>query len=858
VNDQVEPEEEHALEATARQLLVEWANAQDHWVRQLVAEVLSSGARPSADAIDAIFAAFLAEKDLSDETAAVVPPLMLEEAAEAAAEALLITRLSEVTGVNALASGQVIEFNPGLTVLFGENATGKTGYARVLKQLAAVRRVEPILPNVHDPAAPTAQSARIDYRVGQLERTLPWTGETGVPPFTHVAIFDSPCVLLHVDEDLSYVFTPNDLALFRHVTAGLGDVRSRLSEAVAARRPAANAFLPRFTRGTSVFVLVETLGAASDLDKIRELARVSEHETASLADLETRVTALQTDADASRLAVARGRRDLHERLMEFANIVASFDAEAYNEAVETAAAAEAEYANLRRELFGQDQEDGAAKWQDFVLGGEAYREHLEQHDYPQAGDSCLYCQQPLSDEAMALLRRYREFANAESRKRSDDARGLARTVARHLTGCDAPGLSEAVAAQQQNDADDPALSAAVELLDAVTPQQAATTEIKPVDWGSLNTTAVELREASTARKDAAAALVADLTTKSGERAEALATATSERNEMKDRLELKRLLPNIETYISDARWAARASQLERNFTSLLRSLTEVAKTASEQLLNADFQQRFTEECARLRAPAVALDFPGRQGQAARRKTVAATRPSSVLSEGEQKVIALADFIAEASLRLTPSPVVFDDPVNSLDYRRVSEVASRIAALAAHRQVIVFSHNIWFVTELLGHFESNRDRCSYYDVNDDPEKGMVVPGSHPRVDTVNNIKSKINQLIQSADTTEGETREALIQSAYSWIRSWSEVVSETELLGGVTQRYQAHVMMTALPNIKVEHLPAAIGVILPIFQRACRVTEGHSQPLETLAVRPSLADLKQDWEKLQAARKAYQDA
>ena len=35
-----------------------------------------------------------------------------------------------------------------LTVLLGENASGKTGYVRVLKSIAAVRGSEPVLSNV--------------------------------------------------------------------------------------------------------------------------------------------------------------------------------------------------------------------------------------------------------------------------------------------------------------------------------------------------------------------------------------------------------------------------------------------------------------------------------------------------------------------------------------------------------------------------------------------------------------------------------------------------------------------------------------------------------------------------------------
>ena len=232
-------------------------------------------------------------------------------------------------------------------------------------------------------------------------------------------------------------------------------------------------------------------------------------------------------------------------------------------------------------------------------------------------------------------------------------------------------------------------------------------------------------------------------------------------------------------------------------------------------------------------------------------------SSVLSEGEQKVIALADFIAEASLRTKPTPMVFDDPVNSLDYRRLEYVVDRVCQLSEDRQVIVFTHNIWFATEILARFENNTSECTYYDVAESEDaRGIVTPGSHPRWDTYRQTKGKINTLIQEARAaSSAEVKEALVESAYGYIRNISETIVEQELLRGVTQRYTPHVAMTKLPQIKGDRLAQAISTILPIFEKGCRIFQGHSQPLERLSVRPSLAELEQDWGDLQAARDAY---
>lgn len=95
------------------------------------------------------------------------------------------------------------------------------------------------------------------------------------------------------------------------------------------------------------------------------------------------------------------------------------------------------------------------------------------------------------------------------------------------------------------------------------------------------------------------------------------------------------------------------------------------------------------------------------------------------------------------------------------------------------MIVFTHNIWFATEMLSRFEKDKDRCTYYGITDDPGKGVVVPGSKPRWDTVSKTTGKVNQLIQGAKGAEGAVQDALIESAYSTIRGWWETVVETEL-------------------------------------------------------------------------------
>ncbi|MGH2833390.1 MAG: AAA family ATPase, partial [Solirubrobacteraceae bacterium] len=104
-----------------------------------------------------------------------------------------------------------------------------------------------------------------------------------------------------------------------------------------------------------------------------------------------------------------------------------------------------------------------------------------------------------------------------------------------------------------------------------------------------------------------------------------------------------------------------------------------------------------------------------------------KPSTVLSQGEQRIIALADFLAEALMRPSGAPLVFDDPVCGLDRSHAGHLATRLAELSVRRQVIVFTHDIWFVGELLGRVGPDRDRYTHYSIVDQPEAGVILKAS-----------------------------------------------------------------------------------------------------------------------------------
>ncbi len=837
-----------------RTALADWANSGDEWIRFLVRHVLATGRPLAAPTLDDAYDLFREEKGLDPRSMGIEPALEVELGVVQREAALTIARVDEVHGVNALAPGAVIDFNDGLTILFGENGTGKTGYARILKALAASRKADPILPNVHEDA-PSSPRARIDYSLGGVPGLLQWTGETGKAPFTRMSVFDSPAVNFHVDDDLEYVYTPATLALFTHVTNALQAIQEKAGVEVRDLTPSSGALLSRFKRGSSLYPKIETLGASTDLAELEALQIAGVEGEERLTELQRSLGALQSNAAGTQLAALRRVQRVIAVAAGYASTVAGFDAAAYEDDVSEHHRLAQEYSAFRDALFAAARLPAAPDetWQRFIVAGEAYRRHLQDVGAASA-DLCLYCRQSLSDDAARLLDRYGALLEDVLATRLDDRReALARSA--ELLSSQPWAEVDTFLDEQEAPEDAPdyvlLLGEVSGFRSEINSAVASGSALDPALIAALASIAQRLDVLSTE----IGASIDELDRRVQDRDVVMGELQRELLEHEARLELGKVMPDIRVRVARAKRAHQLEILSRKLPATLRQVTELSKAASEALINQNFEALFAEECNALRAPELRLEFVGRQGRAQRRKVLAGKhRPSKVLSEGEQKVIAIADFLAEARLTGITAPVVFDDPVTSLDHRRINEVADRVAALAKDNQVIVFTHDILFATNLLSRFEKTT-KCTYFQVSDEGGKGQVARATGPRWDTVKNITKQINATIEAAKKAEGELRASLVRTGYDWIRSWCEVFTEMELLQEVTQRYQPNVKMTMLPKIKSDALPDAIETITKIFEDACRHIDGHSQPLVTLAVSPTLTGLESDWNELQECRKAY---
>ena len=143
----------------------------------------------------------------------------------------------------------------------------------------------------------------------------------------------------------------------------------------------------------------------------------------------------------------------------------------------------------------------------------------------------------------------------------------------------------------------------------------------------------------------------------------------------------------------------------SFIPLLKKITESAKEAHEELVVADFETRLDAEYKALTEKpmtsfGVMLARKGSEASVTVLPQIGGKEIEAVLSEGEQRVHALALFFAE--LETCPhSVLVFDDPISSFDYNYIANYSTRLRDFTlAHptRQIIVLTHNWEFFVQL----------------------------------------------------------------------------------------------------------------------------------------------------------------
>lgn len=623
-------------------------------------------------------------------------------------EPIRLEAIGDIAGVNALVPDQELTFGgTGLTIIYGDNASGKSGYARLIREAVTARIKGDLLGDVFAKEQ-TPRAASVRYLVGEKQEC--WTlGGPSHQPLSSIRFYDEMCGDAYVTSASEISYRPSALTLLDRLSSACDQIQQELG-----RRLAENAQtkpeLPMLPDGTVAMRFLSSLDADTTqaaIDVATTLASDHDQILAQKLQEEGRLKGSDPTKEKTRLTqLAAHWRKVQAYVKQLATALEAEAIQATKEQRETAAAlAEAAKIASARDFDAEPLVGvGSATWRRLWDAAREYSvaEAYHDHEFPVATDeaTCVLCQQPLGAEGADRLTRFQAFVtDTTSRDADTAARELAATRDRLAVLQSQPSnvmtaLGHLQAGGEQiGEAQDWIASATaaveklVQWLDGSSADLPAAPQPSPA--ASIDARCNALASSSDAIDastfdDSLRALSAEI--RELQSASLLAAAKTNLTAEVDRLKARAL-------IEKARRLTDTTGITRKSTDL--TTTHVTSVVRDQ---------FTRETERLHLRRVTLDPTGGRKNVTlehQPKLLGATVSAnidSVLSEGEQTALGLAGFLTEVMFDDSKSGIVLDDPVSSLDAGRRSRVAKRLIELAADRQVIVFTHEATFVTAL----------------------------------------------------------------------------------------------------------------------------------------------------------------
>ncbi len=286
------------------QEIAKWAEDLPYW-EQVALDKIIGGVEITDEVVEELFHYLLEDLGLDGLPSVERPTLCnLQSDAEEiilSSEKPLLKRIYNLKNINALVPNQELTFGPQLTVIFGANGSGKSGYARVIGCAAFTRGDKEILPDVTKTQAPQDPlCADIELLYG--DKTIPIhyvVGET-CPQLRSFYVFDSTSVKNHLTKENPMSFSPGGLEVLTRLSEVTDQVRKRL-QSECEKKQTVNIYEPLFIGELQVQALVTDLGAATEVDVLCKLAQLTDEERKGIATRELAIAELRNQKIAEQI-----------------------------------------------------------------------------------------------------------------------------------------------------------------------------------------------------------------------------------------------------------------------------------------------------------------------------------------------------------------------------------------------------------------------------------------------------------------------------------------------------------------------------------------------------------------------------
>ena len=691
--------------ATTNEEFIEWLEEQAIWVKDAALTYYETGKftekdikRFSTECIDEV-SGIKREIDITK-----LNILIRDDRSDFA-----IKSINNIMGVNALATGKTLEFGEsGITVVYGENGAGKSGYIRILKKLADAKYKEELKDNVYF-AKKTKQTCEVCVIHNDVEETLKCDlskdGEHSL--LKDVDIFDTKISKAYVESSKEASYEPWVFSMLSAIAKVASEVKDEI-ERKKTEVKCIEIFIPEDLTGIDICQTVLNVTEKTELaDEFFEWGAEQE-QTLVKKEKESNIDMISASIESLRKEIEQ-LKALHKYIAQFKEFFSRTNVEAIQNArkqlevaKEEQQAAKILFENTADELDKRSVSNQA--WINLWKAAKKYYNSFLKSEgiieYTNEDGKCPLCGQSLSAEH--YVNRMQSIDKYINGSVSEQVTEKKKNLIELLQKCPRAW------AQEQSELS--VSSAGVESISAKISEVIETIRTYSALIHSENVEKAEIVEIDI--EDTLHLVENCVKDKANTRQKQLDLLGDEDH--------KRLITEIKSlraqkYISGIQGEvnSRIEYLKKmslyNRAEKLTATNKISKLSTalaKELLTDDYEKRFNDELKMLTKGTVRAVI--RQQKASRGKIPfkvelegvedKTAAPSDVLSEGENRVVSLAAFFAESSGRNAKSPLIVDDPISSLDYKYEASVIHRLVEVSKNRQVVVFTHRLSMVVGL----------------------------------------------------------------------------------------------------------------------------------------------------------------
>ncbi len=821
--------------SAAIDLIRDWATGIAYW-EQAVLEKLAAGFTLTEKDHQRFLNLMLEDSGLASKTQANRPKLSFPATLPNASPAtsFRIERLANLRNVNALPPAQQLTFGPQLTIIYGANGSGKTGYTRPFGSAGFARGDREVLSDARKVSTDQSPAAEIEIVKNGTKATVSWKYGTRPPELSGVYVFDGTSASVHLTKANALSFSPAGLDLLTDLAAVTDQVRERLRRMIEARS-APHGFGGYFAGDSVISREIAALGAKTDVVKLRELATLTTVEKESMDDLDRQIATLKTQNVPARIAnLKQEARDIQKLVELLRNVDTALDPAVEQQVSDLITRSEglrkeAERAGSDQFQFAQFTQVGSQAWREFVATAKRLADAESKSDapYPNHGDHCLLCRQTLSHEAIGLINRLWDFlgSNAPARYLAAQAQCVSR--ANQFRTLDLSFFGSDASARRILQNEIPEEVSEIDFFLKQCGQRSSQLQ------SALNT--MVMNEVPTAHLPSLNRILSSITRRQEEIAHLESndpSATQHQlegtlRELQHRKMLSTHLADIEHWIDDQKWSARAHKAIGSTRHITAKYNELFKTVVTDRYQALFEDILRKLKSNLK---LVIETRGQKGETVRQIILS---PQSfaqklavdkVLSDGEKRAVALADFLTEVTLDTSSQAIILDDPVSSLDADSKKAIATLLTEHAAMRQVIVFTHDLAFLHTLkVRAKKANIDIASHWIRIEEGQPGYVYLDNSPLCEGDYKSANVARECYNAAKNAPPAEQERALQQGFGALRTSYEAFIIYDLFNEVVKRFEERVSFERLRDVSIDN--ATVDSVVEKLSLLSRYIDAH---------------------------------